>query len=88
MGIYCVVLRLYAEVYGNSSFFAKAVFLMYLYTLLALSFLFSSRRRVVLLNIKFVFYSYYTYTFYGFLWFIAFFGVKERLVFVLFIGLV
>jgi len=41
MEIYCVVLRLYAEVYGKSSFFAKAVFLMYLYTVLVFPFWFS-----------------------------------------------
>jgi len=54
MEIYCVALRLYAEVYGKSCFFDKAVFLMYLYTLLALSFLLSSCNRGVLWNIRVV----------------------------------
>jgi len=33
MGIYCVVLHLYAELDGKSPFLPKAVFLMYLYSL-------------------------------------------------------
>lgn len=42
MEIYCVVLRLYAEVYGKSCFFENCVFLMYLYTLFVFSFWFPS----------------------------------------------
>jgi len=40
MLICCVVLCLYAEVYGKFCFFEKVVFLMYLYTVFVLAFCF------------------------------------------------